>query len=202
MSEIVFGDNLSSIGAYAFGSCGSIKEFIIPASVTTIGRNAFYACGNSEGIWVDENNQYYSSCEKGCLYDKEKKVLIVAPGTISGEFKIPDSVQEIGEYAFAYCDNLTNIELHSDITIIGTSAFWECSNIQSFTIPASVTNIESYCFLGDTSLKNIYFEGDAPYIGYAAFKGLTINAYYPSGNASWTTDVMDNYEGSITWIAE
>ena len=53
---------------------------------------------------VDESNANYSSLD-GVLYNKDKTKLISVPiGTRS--ITIPDTVKEIGRFAFAYCYNL------------------------------------------------------------------------------------------------
>ena len=42
--KIEIGDNITSIGTYAFSSCYSLSQVTIPSSVTSIGARAFYAC--------------------------------------------------------------------------------------------------------------------------------------------------------------
>ena len=39
------------------------------------------------------------------------------------EFTIPNSVIEIGSYAFSVCSSLTNIIIPNSVKIIGTNAF-------------------------------------------------------------------------------
>lgn len=42
--EYILGENVTSIGDYAFNGCGGIKSIIIPNSVNSIGRYAFLFC--------------------------------------------------------------------------------------------------------------------------------------------------------------
>ena len=44
ITKIEFGDNVTSIGSYAFNSCYSLTSITIPDNVTSIGANAFYDC--------------------------------------------------------------------------------------------------------------------------------------------------------------
>jgi hypothetical protein len=83
---------------------------------------------------------------------------------------VPDHIEEIGSYAFAYtgisentfsfpssittipegmfqgCDSLTSYTVPSQITEIGSYAFSNCKNLTSITLPNSVTTIDSYAF--------------------------------------------------------
>ena len=73
------------------------------------------------------------------------------------------------------------------------------------TIPDSVASVGDYAFLFCTGLKDVIFAGNAPDIYSYAFYGTsynnTITAYYPVGNETWTEDVMQDYGGTITWVA-
>ena len=62
-----------------------------------------------------------------------------------------------------------------------------------------MTVIDGYAFFGCSSLTDITFTGDAPYIDANAFVGVTAAAFYPGGNETWTSDVMQNYGGTLTW---
>ena len=42
---------------------------------------------------------------------------------------IPDSVTNIGDYAFSDCSSLTSINIPDSVTNIGKSAFWRCDNL-------------------------------------------------------------------------
>ncbi len=87
-------------------------------------------------------------------------------GTAKEQTKItiPDSYQNnpvkvISEYAFSYCDKLTDVILPNGITSIGYYAFNECSVLTSITIPNSVISIGKYAFYLNYELKNINYGG-------------------------------------------
>ena len=95
---------------------------------------------------------------------------------VGGEVIIPDSVTEIGEYAFSSCDGLTNITIPDSVTEISNYAFYNCTRLTSITIPDSVTSIGDGAFYGCTGLKSITIPDSVTEIGYDAFKkcsGLT-----------------------------
>ena len=51
---------------------------------------------------------------------------------------IPDSVEVVGERAFADCDGLEELRLGAGIKKIEKDAFWGCSSLKSVVIPGSV----------------------------------------------------------------
>ena len=68
---------------------------------------------------------------------------------------IPDSVTNIGDYAFWNCRSLTDIVIPDSVTSIGDWAFWGCESLSSLVIPDSVTSIGDWAFWGCESLKYI-----------------------------------------------
>lgn len=62
--------------------------------------------------------------KEGPLYfkDESKKILLGCEKNYEGEIVIPESVVEIGESAFAYCTQITDIILHENIIKIGYDA--------------------------------------------------------------------------------
>lgn len=83
----------------------------------------------------------------------------------SGDIKIPSTykglpVERIGDSAFAYCSNITSVEIGEGITIISNFyGFYGCTSLESVVIPASTTCIGFDAFSGCTSLKSVYYKG-------------------------------------------
>ena len=67
-------------------------------------------------------------------------------------------------------------------------------------IPEGVTQIGERAFDCCCSLTEITFAGTAPVIADDAFLSVSVTAYYPAGDPTWTADVMQNYGGAITWL--
>ena len=82
---------------------------------------------------------------------------------------IPDSVTDIGDYAFSDCSSLTNIVIPNSVTDIGDYAFWECSSLTNIVIPDSVTDIGNSAFEYCSSLSNIVISNSVTDIGDGAF---------------------------------
>lgn len=74
---------------------------------------------------------------------------------------IPSSVSEIEEYGFYMLSDLKSIDI-SNISIIGTYAFWGCSSLSSFTIPAKTQKI-GFGILAYNNLNSLTVEEGNPY---------------------------------------
>ena len=82
---------------------------------------------------------------------------------------IPSSVTSIGEYVFFICTRLTSVTIPSSVTSIGGGAFDNCSSLTSITIPSSVTSIEKSTFAHCESLTSINIPASVTSIGEDAF---------------------------------
>ena len=72
---------------------------------------------------------------------------------------IPNSVTNIGEHAFEWCDSLTSITIPNGVTSIGNYAFNYCRSLKGITIPNSVTSIGNFAFQQCGNLTNITYNG-------------------------------------------
>lgn len=75
---------------------------------------------------------------------------------------IPDSVTEIGNWAFAFT-GITNITIPDSVTTIGGYTFAKCTSLTNVTIPDSVTVIGGFAFFGCTSLKTVEISKNTEY---------------------------------------
>jgi hypothetical protein len=163
--------SITAIGDGAFSGCENLTSINIPSSVTAIGDWAFAGCGNLTNITVDNRNSSYSNID-GILFDKNKTTIVKYPeGKKASAYSIPSSVTDIGEGAFAGCENLTNINIPSSVTTIGKDAFAGCENLTSINIPSSVTDIGEGAFSFCMNLKSISIPSSVTEIGEGAFSG-------------------------------
>ena len=112
--------------------------------------------------------------ENGVLikYNKEESPvgLLEISTRTKKSVNIPEGVTEIGEKAFYWCHNLTNIILPFGITKIGESAFEWCTGLESIVIPEGVTKIDKCAFVCCTNLQKIVIPESVEKIGVGAFR--------------------------------
>lgn len=86
----------------------------------------------------------------------------------------------------------------------GAPAPWDSirDSVQTLCIKGPVSQIGAFAFEGCTNLTHILFEGDAPGFDPDCFSGVTATAVYPEGNSTWTTGILQDYGGTITWNTE
>ena len=89
------------------------------------------------------------------------------------EVEIPDTVTEIGSYAFHNFLELKKINIPNSVTRIGQGAFSWCSSLTSIAIPESVTSIESYAFSWCSSLTSITIPESVTDIKEASFSSCS-----------------------------
>ena len=85
------------------------------------------------------------------------------------EVVLPESLKEIGDYAFDDCYNLVSVNIPDSVTSIGESAFHCCKALTSITIPNSVQSIGGYAFASCSSLTSITIPNSVTSIGNSAF---------------------------------
>lgn len=170
LSDINIPASVTEIYGSAFADCASLTSIDIPANVTDIVDYAFYGCKNLASINVDDKNTTYASVD-GVLYNKEKTILIQAPGKIQGVFTIPSGVTNIASGAFALCEGLTGLEIPASVTSISEYAFENCTGLTNVTIPSSVKNIDYYAFAGCENLDVVIRNAEEDVtVGSNAFK--------------------------------
>ena len=92
-----------------------------------------------------------------------------AEGTVSNSsyFDIQDGV------LISYSGSDTNVEVPSEVTSIGRSAFSGNTTMISVTLPESVVDIDAYAFSNCTAVQNIHWSSILQSIGDSAFAGCS-----------------------------
>ena len=188
MTDVTVPDGVVSIGDMAFSYCTGLTGIDLPASLTELGDSAFYSCENLTSIRIPD--------KVTAIYDDTFWNCSDLTSVIIGS-----SVTSIGYQAFYDCSKLTNVTIPDCVTSIESSAFEGCGKLASITFGRNVASIANWAFCCCYDLTEIYFRGNAPAIGNYVFSETDpLTAYYPSGDPTWTSDVMQNYGGTITWV--
>jgi hypothetical protein len=134
---------LASIGDEAFQSCGGVTYMTIPAGVTNIGSGAFRDCYSLLNLNVAAGNPNYASL-RGVLFDSAFTTLIQYPTALGGDYVIPDTVTNVAGGAFFSAGHgLTSVTIPNTVLNIGDPAFSYCNYLYSFTVAADNPNYAS-----------------------------------------------------------
>jgi hypothetical protein len=192
LTAVTIVNGVTSIGTSAFEDCTSLITMTIPNSVTSIGAQAFADCTSLTAITVEALNSSYSSVD-GVLFDKSLTTLIQYPGRKAGNYTVPNSVGNIGNYAFYNCTNLTSVTLGTSVTNIGNDAFADCASLTSVTIPSSVTSIGAGAFVDCASLTSATIPSSVTNIGNDAF-------FFCTSLTAITVDALNSTYSSVDGV--
>ncbi len=202
-----------------FCSVSSFKSVTIPDSVRKIGKEAFYnltdsgvvtiGSGLSEigagaflktqsyGYEVSADNESFCNDSYGVLFTRDMKKLIKYPAykTAYKDYKMPSTVETVGEYAFRGANWLYSLTLSKNLKYIERYALYSCSaeidalpnglleigerafsynsKNDSITIPSSVTYIHPTAFAANSSLD--YITVAAGNENYSSVEGVLFN---------------------------
>ena len=171
IKQLEIPETVYEIKKYSFSGCKGLTIVRIHKNVSKISITAFEGCENLEYIDVDCENIVYSSIN-GVLYDKKQnKVLRYPPKHKCLEYHIPESVTDIGGYAFSDCPNLISVVLANRVISIGQCAFANCTSLKELKIGHFVTRIGSYAFSGCKSLQYVNLPNGIVEINDGLFEG-------------------------------
>lgn len=167
LTEIVIPEGVKAIGSGAFSGCVRLTAVTLPGTVETVGDNPFRGCTALENLTVSGDSFL---AEKGMLLTGDGTRLIwVSPRAET--VTLPDTLTEIGSYAFYQCTALARVEIPSGVKAIGGGAFSGCTGLSALLVPPSVGDVgylalENGEYSGFTEALTVYYGGDE--VGWGA----------------------------------
>ena len=188
-SQLKAFENSSGWGG-VFQSCTSLTTIEIPASVETIGYNAFWFCTSLQTVTFEKGSQLktvdgFQSCRSLTTIEIPASVETIKYSAFNGctslktvTFEKGSELKTIEGYyqfygAFSDCTSLTSIEIPASVETIGICAFSDCTSLTTIEIPASMETIEGGAFAGCTSLQTVTFEKGSQLKTVDGFVGCT-----------------------------
>jgi len=163
LTSVTIGTNVGLIGDQAF-SYSSLTSVALPASVTNIAFDSFLTCPSLTAITVATNNPAYSSVA-GVLFNLNQTTLIGFPEGKAGSYVVPNSVTNIGIYAFNGSLHLTSLALSTNVSSIENYALYDCPGLTAITV----------------NTNNLWYSSVA---GALFDKSQDTLIQYPAGNAA------------------
>lgn len=118
LEEITIGNSVETIGDWAFAGCTSLTNVIIPDGVSNIGVDAFGGCIGVKQISIGNGvktigSSAFCGCSNAVTIDLPNGLVSIEASALSScgfeEVRIPNSVTNIGYYAFAFCHHLKTL---------------------------------------------------------------------------------------------
>ncbi len=188
ISSISLSETTKIIYDKAFSNAFGLSEIELPASLTSVGNDAFYDCFHLETIryhgdlsqWCQIGFSETTSnpmCHNGHFYQKENNewkeitTLVIPEGiknignyqfyyfTQITKVQLPSTIERIGEYSFGVCTNLKEITINEGTKVLGSLCFTGCSSLSSVVLPATLEKINERAFNLNSSLSKIYYKG-------------------------------------------
>lgn len=213
LTSVVFGSGLQELSPYAFMGSGilqadlsktsiavipvdafygsRVESVILPTTCKSIESSAFYNCSNLSSInleYVEEIGmqafEYTSSLQQvdiSSLSTIESNTFARSGLT---SINISSNVKSIGEKAFAYCYELTEINFASNITSLTLSDSFIATAITSIDLPEGIEVLPDYLFSDCESLESVYLPSTVKEISDRAFIFTNLKKVYFYGTLS------------------
>ena len=155
LKNITLPQGLKELGIKCFCECKTLTEIDVPDSVVHIGADAFYKSGVIDG------------CKEEFLVLVGILVKYLGDG---GTVCIPNGIRAVGDYAFAYREDIRQIQLPQSVTEIGDYAFERCSSLENVLLPDGLKKIGKGAFSECEKLAEIKLPDSIERIGAGAFQ--------------------------------
>ena len=177
IKNVTIGDNVSAIGDYAYYGCTGLRKVVLGSGVLNIGEQAFVMCTNLKGD-MGTGDVAFELSAQAKLKTIEAKAFM---GTKLENIVLPDTVENIGEYAFA--SEVAN----NEVTTYGASL------VKTVALSENLKVLDNGAFFRCSSLTEVSMSAGVEKIGIAAFEGCSkLNAFTVAGTAANDTKIYSS----------
>ena len=174
LNTVTLQEGLKSIGTGAFASTG-LKSVEIPKGVETIDLGAFAECESLTTVTLNDGLVKISG---GAFYDSPvTKIISHNERLVMSENDMELIDTETETLVVFLCSKLEREEyqISDNVKIIGDSAFYKCSDLETVTLNEGLMEISEYAFQS-SGLVTVNFSTTVSSIGYAAFSWTNLES--------------------------
>ena len=195
ITYIIIPDSVTDIESYAFYNFTGLKSITIPESVASIGESTFSGCTGLTSIYYTSDMASWFGKTWRNIVMSSGRTLYIDGNKVEGKITIPDGVEIVPSYAFAYQTGITHIIIPDSVTGIESYAFYNFTGLTSVTMGRGVSSIGEYAFSGCTGLTEINWNA----LSVKNFISSN-NVFYNAGTAG--EGVMVTFGESVQKIPE
>lgn len=140
-TEVVIPEGVEHIGNHAFDGFFELKRLTIPASVKSIGKDAFFCCQKLEAVDISDVAAWCAVSFVGLgNWNPLNGAALYVDGERVTDLVIPEGVEEIGDFAF-YGSNIVSVSIPASLKRIGYAAFEDCGRLNDYYL----SDIAAWC---------------------------------------------------------
>lgn len=159
--KLVIPESVTSIGKWAFYNCIGLTSVIIPESVTSIESYAFYGCTGLTSVNIPSSVTSIGDWTfVGCTGSIDVHITDLSAWC---KISFGDNPFACARHLYFNEEEIRELVIPSSVTAIGSWPFFGCTSLISLTIPSTVTSIKEGAFSGCTGLTSIIVADDNSY---------------------------------------
>ena len=184
LTKVEFNSCASYMTNNMFYSCKKLRSVSGMECVKTIGGSVFAECdslrtvGNIAPTTVGQYGFY--NCRKLESFDLSQ-------------------VTSVGNYAFQSCYTFKSVHM-PNVTSLGDLCFYDCAGLTEVSVGDKISQIPSQAFRYCNSLKTLTLGASVSYIGYDAFRDLSVEKLYvnsPTPPGVYNNSVFGSTSGTL-----
>ena len=202
IKSVYIGDNVKSLGEYAFTECHLLKSVRLPSALKEISESCFSHCDKLESIELPSSLKTIHACAFGQCSALKSIV-------------IPDSVEQISDSVFSECENLEAVHIGSSVSKIERNTFEGCKKLKSITgmngvkyfmrsafencmslshidLPNKLYAFDMCVFEGCVNLSEIELPESVKHVGVNAFPETLLKLHFAGSDKQWSYMSVNN----------
>lgn len=202
IKQIILPSTMTVISEFAFSGCDSLETVVIPQTVLEIKKGAFYKCENISTLTFEDDGNaeplVFEDKAAYAFFTSKALTKVYLPARLG---VVPYNMFGNGtNTSTTCCLNLKEVVLAEGITEIHANAFLN-SGIESIELPNSLTSIGDKAFLG-SKLTSFDFK-NVTSVGSEAFKQTAFTTVtVPAKEITWGAGVFEECANLTKVIVE